>query len=87
MTEWEERFFFAVILANKFQTTIDFLKFEMKKFFHASVLAPLLLKSTIPKNTAVDYIRINSHLSHESMIEGEVKQDFAVVRVQVVPSV
>ena len=79
--------FFAVILANKFQTTIDFLKFEMKKFFHASVLAPLLLKSIIPKNTAVDYIRINSHLSHESMIEGEVKQHFAVVRVQVVPSV
>lgn len=81
MMEWEERFFFAVILANKFQTTIDFLKFEMKKFFHASVLAPLLFKSTISKNTAVDYIRINSHLSHESMIEGEVKQDFAVVRV------
>ena len=63
--------------------TIDFLEFEKKIYFHASLLAP----STVPKNTAVYYFRINSNLSHESMIKGEVKQDFAVIRIQVVPHV
>ena len=53
--------------------TIDFLEFEKKIYFHASLLAPSLFKSTVPKNTAVYYFRINSHLSHESMIKGEVK--------------
>ena len=67
--------------------TIDFLEFEKKIYFHASLLASSLFKSTVPKNTAVYYFRINSNLSHESMIKGEVKQDFAVVRIQVVPRV
>ena len=67
--------------------TIDFLEFEKKIYFHASLLAPSLFKSTVPKNTAVYYFRINSNLSRESMIKGEVKQDFAVIRIQVVPLV
>ena len=67
--------------------TIDFLEFEKKNFFHASLLASSLLISTVPKKTAIYYFRINSSLSHESMIKGEVKQDFAVVRIQVVPRV
>ena len=67
--------------------TIDFLEFEKKNFFHASLLAPSLFISTVPKNTVIYYFRINSSLSHESMIKGEVKQDFAVVRIQVVPRV
>ena len=74
----------AVILATE-QVSDDnrFSQVRNEEIFHASLLAPSLFKATIP----VDYFQINSNLSHESMIEGEVKQDFAVVRIQVVPSV
>ena len=88
MVEWEVRIFFP---DNSFGQVLDDNRFspiwKERIFFHASLLAPSLFKSTVPKNTAVYYFRINSNLSRESMIKGEVKQDFAVVRIQVVPHV
>ena len=56
--------------------TIDFLEFEKK-----------IYEINRPKEHSSLLFRINSNLSHESMIEGEVKQDFAVIRIQVVPHV
>ena len=87
MVEWEVRIFFP---DNSFGQVLDdnrFSRVRKKEFFFMLLCLPPHCSNQPFQRTAVYYFRINSNLSRESMIKGEVKQDFAVVRIQVVPHV